>query len=56
LGDYWQQSPELLEVLNEGNGSEKWLRLTALATRTTKDQELAKQRLNYAYVFRIIKL
>ncbi|KAF8253227.1 hypothetical protein K440DRAFT_643209 [Wilcoxina mikolae CBS 423.85] len=25
LGDYWQQSPELLEILNEGDGSEKWL-------------------------------
>ncbi|KAF8250584.1 hypothetical protein K440DRAFT_639102 [Wilcoxina mikolae CBS 423.85] len=23
LGEYWQQSPELLEILNEGDGSEK---------------------------------
>jgi hypothetical protein len=56
LGDYWQQNPELLEILNEGDGSEKWLRLTALATRTAKDPELAKRCLNYAYVSRIIKL
>ena len=56
LGDYWQQNPELLEILNEGDGSEKWLRLTALATLTAKDPELAKRCLNYAYVSRIIKL
>ncbi|KAF8246147.1 hypothetical protein K440DRAFT_645240 [Wilcoxina mikolae CBS 423.85] len=56
LEDYWQQSPELLEILNEGDGSEKWLRLTALAIRTAKDPKLAKWCLNYAYVFRIIKL
>ncbi|KAF8539861.1 hypothetical protein BDD12DRAFT_881578 [Trichophaea hybrida] len=31
--------PELLEILNKGDGSEKWLRLTALATRTAKDPE-----------------
>ncbi|KAF8243404.1 hypothetical protein K440DRAFT_637362 [Wilcoxina mikolae CBS 423.85] len=56
LGDYWQQSPELLDILNNGDGSEKWLRLTALATRTAKDPELAKRYLNYAYVSRINKL
>ncbi|KAF8253562.1 hypothetical protein K440DRAFT_641839 [Wilcoxina mikolae CBS 423.85] len=56
LEDYWQQSPELLEILNEGDGSEKWLRLSALATQTTKDSELAKRYLNYVYVSHIIKL
>ncbi|KAF8243478.1 hypothetical protein K440DRAFT_668652 [Wilcoxina mikolae CBS 423.85] len=56
LGDYWQQTPELLEILNEGDGSEKWLQLIALATRTAKDPEIAKRCLNYAYVSRIIKL
>ncbi|KAF8247561.1 hypothetical protein K440DRAFT_643633 [Wilcoxina mikolae CBS 423.85] len=25
LGEYWQHSPKLLEILNEGNSSEKWL-------------------------------
>ncbi|KAF8243729.1 hypothetical protein K440DRAFT_636810 [Wilcoxina mikolae CBS 423.85] len=56
LGEYWQQSSKVLEILNEGDGSEKLLRLTALATRTAKDPELAKRCLNYAYVSRIIKL
>jgi hypothetical protein len=56
LGDYWQQSPELLEVLNKGDGSEKWLRLTALATQTAKYPELAKRCLNYTYVSHIIQL
>ncbi|KAF8247185.1 hypothetical protein K440DRAFT_644105 [Wilcoxina mikolae CBS 423.85] len=51
-----QKIPELLEILNEGDGSEKWLRVTALATRTAKDPELAKRYLNYTYVSRIIKL
>ncbi|KAF8248564.1 hypothetical protein K440DRAFT_642215 [Wilcoxina mikolae CBS 423.85] len=46
LGNYWQQSPELLEILNEGDG----------ITRTAKDPELAKQCLNYVYVSRNIKL
>ncbi|KAF8241920.1 hypothetical protein K440DRAFT_640836 [Wilcoxina mikolae CBS 423.85] len=56
LGDYCQQSSELMEILNEGDGSEKWLLLTALATQTSKDPELAKRCLNYAYVSHIIKL
>ncbi|KAF8251479.1 hypothetical protein K440DRAFT_637444 [Wilcoxina mikolae CBS 423.85] len=56
LGDYWQQSSELLKILNERDGSEKWLRLTTLATRTAQDPELAKWYLNYAYISRIIIL
>ena len=56
LRDDWQQSPKLLEVLNEGDGSKKRLRLTALATQTAQDSELAKQYLNYAYVSHIINL
>ncbi|KAF8542943.1 hypothetical protein BDD12DRAFT_875462 [Trichophaea hybrida] len=34
----------------------KWLRLTTIANRTTKNPELAKKCLNYAYVSRIVKL
>ncbi|KAF8241224.1 hypothetical protein K440DRAFT_646639 [Wilcoxina mikolae CBS 423.85] len=46
LGYYWHQSPELLEILNEGDGT----------TRTAKYPQLAKLYLNYAYVSHIINL
>ncbi|KAF8253552.1 hypothetical protein K440DRAFT_641830 [Wilcoxina mikolae CBS 423.85] len=56
LEDNWQQSPKFLEILKEGDGSEKWLSLTALDTQTAKDPKLARWCLNYEYVTCIIIL
>ena len=56
LGDLWQHYPELQEILGDSNGSEKWLRLAAIANQTSRDPELAKRCLNRAYVNRLTKL
>jgi hypothetical protein len=56
LGGKWHNSPELLEILNDSHGCEKWMRLSALAEVTEHDPELAKQCLNRAYVDRVTKL
>ena len=43
LGDLWQNNPELQEILDDSNGSKKWLRLTAIASQTSRDPELVKR-------------
>jgi hypothetical protein len=56
LGGLWQHYPELQEILDDFNGSEKWLRLTAIASQTSREPELAKRCLNRTYVNCLIKL
>jgi len=56
LGDLWQHYPELQEILSDSSGSEKWMRLTAIANQTSRDPGLAKRCLNRAYVNRLTKL
>jgi len=56
LGDLWQNNPELQEILDDSNGSKKWLRLTAIASQTSRDPELVKRCLNHAYVYRLLRL
>jgi hypothetical protein len=56
LGDLWQHYPELQEILSDSSGSEKWMRLTAIANQTSRDPGLAKRCLNLAYVNRLTKL
>jgi len=56
LGNLWQHYPELQEILSDSSGSEKWMRLTAIANQTSRDRGLAKRCLNLAYVNRLTKL
>ncbi|KAF8241182.1 hypothetical protein K440DRAFT_638091 [Wilcoxina mikolae CBS 423.85] len=56
LGDLWQHHLELQEILSDSIGSEKWLRLTAIASQTSRYPELAKRCLNHTYVNRLTKL
>jgi len=56
LGNLWQHSPELQEILSNSSGSEKWMQLTAIANQTSRDPGLAKRCLNLTYVNRLIKL
>jgi hypothetical protein len=56
LGDLWQHYPELQEILSNSSGSEKWMRLTAIANHTSRDPGLAKRYLNLAYVNHLTKL
>jgi len=56
LGNLCQQNPELQEILSDSSGSEKWMRLTAIANQTSRDPGLVKRCLNLAYVNRLPKL
>jgi len=56
LGNLWQHYSELQEILSDSSGSEKWMRLTAIANQTSRDRGLANRCLNLAYVNRLTKL
>jgi hypothetical protein len=56
LGELGQHYPELQEILSDSSGSEKWMRLTAIANQTSRDPVLAKRCLNLAYVNRLTML
>jgi len=56
LGDLWQHYPELQAILTNYSGSEKWMRLTAIANQTSRDLWFAKRYLNPAYINRLTKL
>jgi hypothetical protein len=56
LGDLWQHYPELQEILSDSSCSQKWMRLTAIASQTSRDPGPAKRYLNGAYVNRLTKL
>jgi hypothetical protein len=52
LGNLWPHYPELQEMLSDSTGSQKWMRLTAIANETSSDPGLGKRCLNLTYANR----
>ena len=56
MGVLWQHYPEHQEILTDSTGSEKWMRLTAIANETSRDPVFAKRCLNLADVNHLTNL
>jgi len=55
LGDLRQHYPEPQEILGDSNRHQKWLRFSVIANQTSRNPNLAKRFLNYAYINRLTK-
>jgi len=56
LGDFQQHYSELQEIICESNGIEKWMLLTAIANKRSRDPKLGQRCHNCAYSDQLTKL